>query len=122
MVPSWFQCMYCWSSQKALDTSLEAKEQALNTNSITKIYHKDVSNECSLCRSCMEKVLHIVSGCTMLAQKDYKRLHKVCLIIHLVLRKKFVIKVIERWYEHKAKSVIENDTTKVLVGCLHSSG
>ena len=59
-----------------------AQEQALNTNSVRKIYHKDVSNKCKLCAH-VENVLNIVSGCSMLAQKEYKRRHdKVCLNIH----------------------------------------
>ena len=46
-----------------------AREQSWNTNSVRKIYHKDVSNKCGLCERHVENVLHIVSACTMLAQK-----------------------------------------------------
>ena len=46
-----------------------AREQSWNTNSIRKIYHKDVSNKCGLCEIHVENVLHIVSACSMLAQK-----------------------------------------------------
>ena len=60
-----------------------AQEQALNTNSVRKIYDKDVSNKCRLCGTHTENVLHIVSGYSMLAQKEYKRRNdKVCLNIH----------------------------------------
>ena len=63
-----------------------AQVQALNTNSVRKIYHKDVSNKCRLCGIHVENVLHIVSDCNMLAQKEYKRRHnKVCLNIHWAL-------------------------------------
>ena len=92
-----------------------AQEQALNTNSVRKIYHKDVLNKCRLCGTHVENVLHIVSGCSMLAQKEYKRRHdKVCLNIHWALCKKYGVKVCERWYEHKVESVIENDIVKIL--------
>ena len=92
-----------------------AQEQALSTNSVTKIYHKDVSNKCRLCGTHVENVLHIVSGCSMLAQKEYKRRHdKVCLNIHWALCKKYGVKVCERWYEHKVESAIENDIVKIL--------
>ena len=65
------------------------QEQALNTNSVRKIYHKDVSIKCKLCGTHVENVLHIVSGYSMLAQKEYKRRHdKVCLHIHWALCKK----------------------------------
>ena len=60
-------------------------------------------------------VLHIVSGCSMLAQKEYNRRHdKVCLNIHWALCKKYGVKVCERWYEHKVESDIENDIVKIL--------
>ena len=92
-----------------------AQEQVLNTNSKKKISHLDVSNKCRLCGIHAENVLHIVSGCSMLAQKDYKRRHdKVCLNIDWALSKKYGVKVCERWYEHKVESVIENDIMKIL--------
>ena len=63
----------------------------------------------------MENVLRIVGGCSMLAQKKYKKRHdKVCLNIHWALSKKYGVKVCERWYEHKVESVIENDIVKIL--------
>ena len=87
-----------------------AQEQALNTNSVRKIYHKDVSNKWRLCETHVENVLHIVSGCRMLAQKKYKRRNdKVCSNIHWALCNKYGVKVCETWYEHKVKSAIEND-------------
>ena len=56
-----------------------------------------------------------VSGCSMLAQKEYKRRHdKVSLNIHSVLCKKYGVKLCERWYEHMFESVIENDIVKIL--------
>ena len=92
-----------------------AQEQALNTNSVRKIYHKDVWNKCRLCETHVQNVLNIVSSCSMLAQKEYKRWHdKACLNIHWVLCKKYGVKVCERWYEHKVESVMENDIVKIL--------
>ena len=79
------------------------------------MYHANVSNKCRLCRTHVENVLHIVSGYSTLAQKEYKRRHdKVCLNIHWALCKKYGVKVCERWYEHKVESVIENDIVKIL--------
>ena len=92
-----------------------AQEQALNTNSVRNIFHKDISNKCRLCGTHVENVLHIVSGCSMLTQKEYKRRHdKVCLDIHWVLCKKYGVKVCERWYEHKVEPIIENGIVKIL--------
>ena len=60
-----------------------AQEQALNTNSVRKIYHENLSNERTFCGTHAENVLYIVSGCSILAQKEYKRGHdEVRLNIH----------------------------------------
>ena len=95
--------------------SSAAQKQALNTNSVRKIYHKDVSNKCWLCGTHVENILRIVSGCGMLVQKEYKRRHnKVCLNIHWALCKKCGVKLCERWYDNKAESVIKTDIVKIL--------
>ena len=79
---------WCWLRNGNLKRESEsllsaAQEQALNTNSVRNIYHKDVSNKCRLCGTHVKNVLYIVSGCNMLAQEEYKRRHdKVCLNIH----------------------------------------
>ena len=87
-----------WETESLLSA---AQEQDLNTNSVRKIYHKNVSNKFRLCGSHVENVLHIVSGCSMLAQKECKRRHdKVCLNINWALCKKYGVKVSERWYEY----------------------
>ena len=84
-----------------------AQGQALNTNSVRKIFHENVSNKCRLCGTHVENILHIVSGSSTLAQKDYKRRNdKVCLNIHWALCKKYGVKVCEKWYEDKVEYVI----------------
>ena len=51
-----------------------AQDQALNTNSVKKeIYHTTATNKCRLCNERVENVDHVVAGCKMLAQKEYKR-------------------------------------------------
>ena len=101
-----------WETESLLSA---AQQQALNTNSLRKMYHANVSNKCRLCRTHVENVLHIVSGYSTLAQKEYKRRHdKVCLNIHWALCNKNGVKACERWYEHKVECVIENDIAKIL--------
>ena len=52
-----------------------AQEQALRTNSIkAKIDKQPVSPKCRLCVTREETVMHLVSGCPKLAQKQYKRI------------------------------------------------
>ena len=105
-----------WNLKRETESLLSAaQEQALNTNSVRKTYQKDVSNKCRLCGAYVENVLHIVSGCSMLVQKEYKRRHnKVCLNIHWTLCKKYGVKVCGRWYEHKVESVMGNAIVKIL--------
>lgn len=44
-----------------------------------KTYEKDGSDKCRLCGISLETVSHIVSACSILAHKEYKRHHdKVC--------------------------------------------
>ena len=46
----------------------------------------------------MENIDHVVAGCKMLAQKEYKRRHdKVCLNLHWSLCRKFGYSVSDEW-------------------------
>ena len=98
-----------WLRHRHLEREIEsmlsaAQEQALNTNSVRKIYHTDVFNKCRSSGSHVENVLLIVSDCNMLARKDYRRKDdKVCLNIYGVL-----------WKKYKVDSVIDNDIVKIL--------
>ena len=64
-----------------------AQDQALHTNAIkSKIYKENISPLCRLCNKYSETVMHLVSGCEILAQKDYKKRHdKLSLHIHWLL-------------------------------------
>ena len=101
---------------------MAAQEQALNTNAVKKnIYGIGDSDRCRRCGKEQETVTHIISACSMLAQKEYKRRHdKVCLNLHWNLCKKYEIAVNDKWYQHQVESVIENDKVKILVG-LHDT-
>ena len=80
-----------------------------------RIYGLDVSDKCRRCKNKLETITDIVSGCTTLAQKDYKRRHdKICLNVHWLLCKKYGIKVAEKWYQHQPDPVVENGTVKIL--------
>ena len=60
----------------------------------------------------MENVLHIVSGCSMLAQKEYKRRHdKTCLNSHWALCKKYGVKK----YVKGGTNIIEKNTNRCLI-------
>ena len=93
-----------------------AQEQALNTNAISKnLYGNDCSDRCRLCGDQLETVTHIVSACSTLAQKEYKRRHdKVCMNLHWRLCQKYGIQVSEKWYQHHPDTVVENSEVKIL--------
>ena len=95
---------------------LAAQEQALNTNAINKnIYGMECSDRCRLCGEALETVTHIVSACSVLAQREYKRRHdKVCLNLHWGLCRKYGLKVCDNWYQHQPEGVMENEDCKIL--------
>ena len=95
---------------------MAAQEQALNTNSVKhSIYGVTASDKCRLCGEKTENVTHIISACSTLAQKEYKKRHdKVCLNIHWALCKKYNIECSDYWYEHVPERVVENEQIKML--------
>ena len=91
-----------------------AQEQALCTNYIK--FNIDKTSISPLCRMCSNKgetVSHIVSECSVLAQREYKRRHdNVTRYIHWRLCEKYKLHKTDKWYEHKPDGVSENDKYK----------
>ena len=68
-----------------------------------------------MCRKVDESIDHIVSGCSKLAQKEYKRRHdNLGKIVHWKLTRKCNFEARDKWYEHEAESVLENEDYKIL--------
>jgi len=68
-----------------------------------------------MCGEREETVNHIISECSKLAQKEYKGRHdKVAAAVHWGLCRKYGIECSNKWYEHKAERVIENEEIKIL--------
>ena len=62
-----------------------------------------------------ESIDHIVSGCSELAQKEYKRRHaNLGKIVHWKLTRKCNFEAGDKWYEHEPESVLENEDYKIL--------
>ena len=93
-----------------------AQEQALRT-SYTK-YHIDKTADSPLCRMCVEKgesVGHLISECSKLTQKEYKRRHdNVASYLHWELCGKLDLDRSRKWYEHKPPGVLEKESNKIL--------
>ena len=68
-----------------------------------------------MCRKVDENIDHIVSDCSKLAQKEYKRRHdSLGKIIHWKLARKYNFEAADKWYEHEPESVLENEDYKIL--------
>ena len=68
-----------------------------------------------MCGKAVEKITHIVSECTRLAQKEYTRRHDwigSCIIWEICGAKG--IPVATKWQEHQPEGVMQNETCKVI--------
>ena len=70
---------------------------------------------CRVCRKIDEIVDHIVSGCSKLAQKEYKRRHNnLGKAVHWKFARKCNFEAGDKWYGHEPESVLENEDYKIL--------
>ena len=68
-----------------------------------------------MCRKVDESIDHIGSGCSKLAQKEYKRRHdNQGKIVHWKLARKYNFEAGNKWYQHERESVLENEDCKIL--------
>ena len=58
---------------------------------------------------------HVVSGCSKLAQKNYKkRYDNLGQIVHQKLARNCNFETGDKWYENEPESVLENEGYKIL--------
>ena len=91
-----------------------AQNQSIRTNLVkAKI---DKSQGDSLCsRKVDESIDHIVTGCSKLAQKEYKRRNgNLGKIVHWKFARKRNFEAGDKWHEHEPESVLENEGYKIL--------
>ena len=68
-----------------------------------------------MCRKVDERIDHIVSGCSKLAQKEHKRRHdNLGTTVHWKLARKCNFEAGDKWYEHEPESVLQNEDYKIL--------
>ena len=88
-----------------------------NKNKYVK-YHVDKSVDLPSYRTCDETgqtISHIVSECSKLDQREYKRRHDdVAKMIHWKLCEKLSIEKSEKWYLHNPQTVTENVNHKLI--------
>ena len=86
---------------------MAAQEQAIRTNLIkAKIDKTQQESKCRMCGQADESVNHILSECSKMAQKEYKRRHDlVGKNVHWEVSKRYGFDVKEKWYEHEPEAV-----------------
>ena len=68
-----------------------------------------------MCRKVDESIDHIFSGCSKLAQKEYKRRHdNLGKLVYWKLARKCNFEAGDKWYEHEPESALENEDYKIL--------
>ena len=96
---------------------MAAQSQSIRTNLVkAKIDKSQGDSLCRVCRKVDGSVDHIVSGCSKLAQKEYKRRHdNLGKIVHWKLARKCHFEAGNKWYEHEPEIALENEDYKILL-------
>ena len=92
-------------------SSKVAQNNTIRTNHIkTRIDKTQQNNRCLLHGDRDEMFYFVISGCSKLAQKEYKTRHDwVGKVIHWELCKKQKFDHMNKWYMHNPEPVLEND-------------
>ena len=81
----------------------------------SKLIKPSTPHFCRMCGNGNETVSHIISECSMLAQREYKRRHdNVAMYVHWRICEKYELDRANKWYEHKPDGAIENANYKIL--------
>ena len=67
-----------------------------------------------MCGKAEETVNHVLSECSKLAQREYKRHDWFGTKIHWEICRKYGIEVKEKWYKHKPEVVTVSDKCEIL--------
>ena len=106
-----------WRFEKRDRKSYSGSSESEYKNNLVKA-RIDKSQGDSLCRVCRkvdESIDPIVSGCSKLAQKEYKRRHdNLGKIVDWKLARKCNFEAGDKWYQHEPESILENEDYKIL--------
>ena len=113
---SWNWLRAGWLKKETEGLLLAAQDQALPTrNYKVKIMKEQGSKMCRMCGARDETIMHILGECEKLAQGEYKkRPDSVASIIHWELCSLHGFQRSKNWFDHRAKTVMENDNVKIL--------
>ena len=95
---------------------MAAQNQSIRTNLVKgRIERSQGDSLYTMYRKVDEIIDHIVSGCSKLPQKEYKRRHdNLGKIVHWKLGRKCNFEAGDKWYENEPESVLENKDYKIL--------
>ena len=93
-----------------------AQNQSITTNLVKARIDKSPGDSlCTVSRKVDENIDHIVSDCSKLAQKVYKRRHdNLGKIAHWKLARECTFEAGDKWYELEPGSVLGNEDYKIL--------
>ena len=78
------------------------------------ILHNRADPKCRFCDEKLETVDHLVSGCSVLAPKEYKSRHdRVGQYLHWRICKYYLISTTANWYEHHPEPVTEGKDVSI---------
>ena len=110
----WLKKAYLKSETEGL--LVAAQDQVLPTRWRKATVEKVIANP--MCRVCGEKpetIMHILSECKCLAQREYKKRHdRIASEVHWYLCKENGLEHAEKSYDHRAEEVIEDENIKIL--------
>ena len=111
---------WSWLQEGSLKRETEtlimaAQEQVVRTNLVNpKIDKTQEGSTCSMCGKADERINHLLSECSKMAQKQYKRRHDwKGRKIHWEVCRKYGLDTTDRWYEHVPQAVCENENYKI---------
>ena len=86
---------------------MAAQERAVRTNLVkAKIDKTQEDSTCRMCGKADESINHLLSECSKMAQKEYKRRHDwIGRKIHWEVCRKYGLNTKDRWYEHEPQAV-----------------
>ena len=110
----------CWLAKSDLKGETEslitaAQDQALKTRNYQKyILGQDIDSTCRLCQKNEETIDHILSGCEVLAKREYLQRHNnVASYIHWHVCKDNGIEVDEKWYQHQPTGIVKQGSVTI---------
>ena len=96
---------------------MATQNQSIRTNLVKeKIERSQGDSPCRVRRKLDESIDHIVSGCSKLAQKKYKKRHgNLEKIVHWKLARKRNFEAGDKWYKYEPESVLDNEDYNISV-------